>query len=146
MAEYITEQKLILKKILEDNRDRAYTVEELMEKMKASCPEGTPARSTVYRLITHLTEEGSVKKFFPKNSRKAAYQIVGGEHCDSHLHLKCTGCGKLFHLDEGISDELLDKVRNTSGFCVSEEETVLFGKCGNCRYVKQELYNNEENL
>ena len=136
VAEYVTEQKLILKKILKDNRDQAYTVEELMEKMRSACPDNAPARSTVYRLITHLTEEGEVKRFVPKNSRKAAYQIVGGEHCDCHLHLKCMGCGKLLHLDESISDELLDKVRNTSGFFVSEEDTVLFGKCNTCRSNK----------
>lgn len=136
MAEYVTEQKLIIKKILEDNRDCAYTVEELMDKLQAVYPDNTPARSTVYRLITHLTEEGEVKRFVPKNSRKAAYQIVVGEHCDSHLHLKCMGCGKLFHLDEGISDELLDKVRSTSGFSVNEEETVLFGKCDTCQTAK----------
>ena len=136
MAEYVTEQKLIIKKILEDNRDCAYTVEELMDKLQAVYPDNTPARSTVYRLITHLTEEGEVKRFVPKNSRKAAYQIVVGEHCDSHLHLKCMGCGKLFHLDEGISDELLDKVRSTSGFSVNEEETVLFGKCNTCQTAK----------
>ena len=64
MAEYVTEQKRILKKILEDNSDSAYTVEELMLKMASVYPDGdVPGRSTVYRLMTHLVEEGSVKRF-----------------------------------------------------------------------------------
>jgi Fur family ferric uptake transcriptional regulator len=132
MAEYMTEQKRILKRILEDNADRAYTVEELMEKLRQSSGERAPGKSTVYRLITHLTEEGTVKKFLRDGSRKFAYQIVMGEHCDCHLHLKCMDCGKLIHLDEDTSDELLGRVRDISNFSVNEEATVLFGKCSDC--------------
>lgn len=129
MAEYRTEQKRILMRILKENCEKAYTVEELIEKMG----EDAPGKSTVYRLITHLVEEGTVKRFVRGNSRKFAYQIVMGEHCDCHLHLKCMECGRLIHLDERVSDELLDKVRDTSDFSVSEEATVLFGKCKACK-------------
>ncbi len=133
MAEYMTEQKKILQKILEDNKDCAYTVDELHEKIKQSCGDKALGKSTVYRIITHLVSDGTVKKFVKENSRKAAYQIVMGEHCDCHLHLKCMGCGRLIHLDEEVSDRLLDTVRSTSNFSVSEEATVLFGKCGSCK-------------
>ena len=129
MAEYRTEQKRILMQILKENCERAYTVEELIDKMG----EGAPGKSTVYRLITHLVEEGTVKRFVRGNSRKFAYQIVMGEHCDCHLHLKCMECGKLIHLDERVSDELLVRVRDTSDFSVSEEATVLFGRCKACK-------------
>lgn len=132
MAEYVTEQKRILKKILEDNSDSAYTVEELMDKLRSVCPDKAPGKSTVYRLITHLVDEGSVKRFVRGNSRKFAYQIVIGEHCDCHLHLKCMDCGRLIHLDEAVSDELLEKVRSNSHFSVNEEATVLFGRCEGC--------------
>lgn len=138
MAEYVTEQKRILKKILEDNSNSAYTVEELMVKLNSVCGGNAPGRSTVYRLITHLVEEGSVKRFVRGNSRKFAYQIVMGEHCDCHLHLKCMDCGRLLHLDETVSDELLEKVRDMSNFSVNEEATVLFGRCGSCKNEKTE--------
>lgn len=137
MAEYVTEQKKILKKILEDNSDSAYTIEELISKLKTEYPQSPLGKSTVYRLMTHLVEEGTVKRFVRGNSRKFAYQIVIGEHCDCHLHLKCMSCGKLIHLDEAISDELLDKVRDTNDFSVSEEATVLFGKCSSCKNSKR---------
>ena len=132
MAEYMTEQKRILKKILEDNADSAYTVEELMEKLSQCSSDRIPGKSTVYRLITHLTEERTVKKFLRNGSRKFAYQIELGEHCDCHLHLKCMECGKLIHLDEDTSDALLGKVRDISNFSVNEEATVLFGECSDC--------------
>ena len=132
MAEYVTEQKKILKRILEENADSSYTVEELMEKLRDACGDAAPGKSTVYRLITHLVDDGMVKKFSKDGSRKWSYQIVMCEHCDCHLHLKCMDCGKLIHLDESVSDELLDKVRTISDFSVNEEATVLFGRCGEC--------------
>lgn len=138
MAEYVTEQKKILKKILEENSDSAYTVEELMEKLRVRCGDSAPGKSTVYRLITHLVEDGTVKKFSGEGSRKWSYQIVMGEHCDCHLHLKCMDCGRLIHLDESVSDELLDKVRTISDFSVNEEATVLFGRCGGCKEIGKE--------
>ena len=133
MAEYVTEQKKILKKILEESCDSAYTVEELMQKLCDRCGDSAPGKSTVYRLITHLVEDGTVKKFSKDGSRKWSYQIVMGEHCDTHLHLKCMDCGRLIHLDESVSDELLDRVRSISNFSVNEEATVLFGRCGGCK-------------
>ncbi len=133
MAEYVTEQKKILKKILEESCDSAYTVEELMEKLRDRCGDSAPGKSTVYRLITHLVEDGTVKKFSEDGSRGWSYQIVMGEHCDCHLHLKCMDCGRLIHLDESVSDELLDRVRTISDFSVNEEATVLFGRCGECK-------------
>ena len=133
MAEYRTEQKRILKKILVDNCERAYTVDELMQKLREHFGDFAPGKSTVYRLLTHLVEDGSVKKFIKDNMRKAAYQIVNGEHCDCHLHLKCLDCGRLIHLDEAVSDELLNKVRGTNDFRINEQATVLFGQCGSCK-------------
>lgn len=138
MAEYVTEQKKILKKLLEENCDRAYTVEELIDKMRISTDGHVPGKSTVYRLMTKLVAEGTVKRFVRGNSRKFAYQIVMGEHCDCHLHLKCMGCGRLIHLDESVSDELLDKVKSISDFSVNEEATVLFGSCADCKKDKAE--------
>lgn len=138
MAEYVTEQKKILKKLLMENCDRAYTVEELIDKMRISADGHVPGKSTVYRLMTKLVAEGTVKRFVRGNSRKFAYQIVMGEHCDCHLHLKCMGCGRLIHLDESVSDELLDKVKSISDFSVNEEATVLFGSCADCKKDKAE--------
>ena len=138
MAEYVTEQKKTLKKLLEENCDRAYTVEELIDKMRISADGHVPGKSTVYRLMTKLVAEGTVKRFVRGNSRKFVYQIVMGEHCDCHLHLKCMGCGRLIHLDESVSDELLDKVKSISDFSVNEEATVLFGSCAECKKDKAE--------
>jgi Fur family ferric uptake transcriptional regulator len=137
MAQYVTEQKKRLKQLLLENSDRAYTVEELVSKLDKSSDKPSLGKSTVYRLVNKMVDEGAVKRFV-RGSRKFAYQIVEGERCSCHLHLKCIGCGKLMHLDEGVSDELLNRVKRVSDFCVSEESTVLFGRCGDCRETDTE--------
>ena len=135
MAEYATEQKKILLQFLREHCESAYTVEELVAGMAELNRTRVPAKSTVYRLMTHLVEEGTVKRFVKGHSRTFLYQIVAGEHCHSHLHLKCMGCGRLIHLDEQTSDALLERVLACSSFAVSEAETVLYGSCADCKHT-----------
>ncbi len=134
MAEYITEQKKTLLGFLKQHSERSFTVEEVTEgikKMKQGIGRA-PGKSTVYRLMTRFVEEGTVKRFVRGHSRRFVYQIVSCEHSDLHLHMKCMKCGKLLHLDEGLSDELMEKVKRLCNFSVNESETVLFGNCAEC--------------
>ena len=134
MSSYHTEQKKILIEFMTENRERELTVDEItagLEKCAVSSSK-IPGRSTVYRLINRLVEEGKIRRFVKADSRKATYQLVACEHCDLHLHLKCTDCGKLFHMDESISDELIKRISACSNFSVSEEESVLYGVCASC--------------
>ena len=133
MAEYNTEQKKILTAFLAQNRENAYTVEALAEQVKKLYGDKAPAKSTVYRLIPHLVEEGQVKRLPREKGRGFLYQSVEAERCQGHLHMRCIRCGKFFHLDDTLSDELLVKVRELCGFSVSEKETVLLGNCLLCR-------------
>ncbi len=132
MAEYNTEQKKLLLDFLEKNHDSAYTIEEISTELKAKG--ASVGKSTVYRLMTRLVEEKRVKRQLASGSRKAIYRIVLDEHCHNHLHLQCTECGKVLHLDEKISDELLDTVKKLNAFAISEEDTVLMGRCATCSY------------
>ena len=138
MAQYATEQKKILMDFLRAHREEAFSVEALVEGMRAEQGAGSiPATSTVYRLITKLVEEGEVRRFVKGHSRQFLYQIVDREHCHSHLHLRCMDCGKLIHLNERVSDELLDTILSSSNFSVNEAETVLMGACSDCSRGKK---------
>lgn len=130
MSSYQTEQKKILLDFLSKNRDRSFTIDEItagIEKSGASL-----ARSTVYRLASKLASEGVIRRFVKADSRSASYQLAACEHCEAHLHLKCVGCGKLFHMDEAVSDELVRTIRAFNAFSVDEGESVLYGKCSRC--------------
>ena len=133
MAEYATEQKKVLLEFLTKNRESAYTVEELSKRLTEFYKSNAPGKSTVYRLITKLVSEGKVRRFVKGHSRSFVYQIIDGEGCHSHLHMKCTDCGKLLHLDEKLSEELVGKVLSSSSFSVNEGDTVLFGQCASCK-------------
>ena len=138
MSAYHTEQKRILEAFMSENRDRSFTIDEITERLFALSPTGTaPGRSTVYRLMGRLVEEGKARKFVKPEDRRASYQLVTCEHCEAHLHLKCTDCGMLIHMDGAASDELLDRIRSYSNFAVDEGETVLYGRCSECNKGKR---------
>lgn len=126
---YHTVQKARLFSFLQQHADTAFTAEELCAALAGA---GAVGKSTVYRLLPQLVAEGQVKRFSGSGQRRALYQAVGCAHCDAHLHLKCTVCGKLIHLDESASDAVLHRVLQSSAFSVDEGQTVLFGKCAAC--------------
>lgn len=127
---YRTAQKDILISFLREHADTAFTVEQLAT---ALCGEKGVGKSTLYRLLPTLVQTGSVKRFYKENTRTALYQAVGCHRCDEHLHLKCTDCGKILHLNNDASAAVLRNVLRDSHFAVDEKQTVLFGICEGCR-------------
>ena len=136
MTGYLTAQKKTLLGFLKKNSERAFTVEELTEGIKKAMPSDAPGKSTVYRLITKFVEDGTVRRFVKGKSRKFVYQIVNGEKCDFHLHLRCTDCGRLVHLDDTKSAELIKRIKKLCSFSVDQSETVLMGLCSECEKNK----------
>lgn len=133
MSGYNTEQKKLLLEFLERNSDKSYTIDEIVEGIKSSSGEHSLGRSTVYRLMTRLCEEKRVQRFAGEGSRRFLYRMIADDHCRDHLHLKCLSCGKILHLDRATSDALLEQVRLMEDFSVSEEDTLLFGNCSQCK-------------
>ncbi len=137
MAEYHTEQKKILLDFLKANSENSYTIEEIVAEL--SKKGGTvPGKSTVYRLMTKLVEEKRVRRQAGERGRRFVYRIIGDDHCRYHLHLQCTKCGKVLHLDEKLSSTLLQSVNAANDFSVSEEDTVLMGRCADCKWRSKE--------
>lgn len=133
MARYQTEQKKILLAYMKAHSDQAFTIEELCEQMKEEPTlKAVPGKSTVYRVMPELVDEGLVKRFVKENSRKFLYQMMCGEHCEKHLHMKCSVCGKLYHMEDDESEALLMQVMRKHRFHVDEGKTVLFGQCESC--------------
>lgn len=134
MAEYETKQRRILLDYLNAHPDRGFSVEELYDGLVAeNSADAMPGKSTIYRLIARLVSEGLVKRFAVGNGRMFAYQIVACDACDAHLHLKCTECGCLYHMDHAVSEQIMREVLSRSDFSLNEKETVLFGICKGCK-------------
>ena len=132
MATYNTHQKDILLSFLKENKDTPMGIDELSERLSDGYPDA-PGKSTIYRLIGQLVEKGTVKRFVKGNSRQFLYQLAGSEECHSHLHLKCTECGKLLHMGHSLSEKMLSDILGESDFSVKVDSTTLFGCCKDCR-------------
>ena len=92
-------------------------------------------KSTVYRQLSRLCEEGLLLRFegvTPDGAAVHWYQYRQDALCDGHFHLKCTRCGRLEHLDCERSHELISHIRNDHGFSIDCAGTVLLGICKRC--------------
>ena len=137
MTGYHTEQKKMLLQFLREHQAEAYTIEEAACALKARYGASAPAKSTVYRLVQRLVEEGEVKRLVMGNSRRFVYQLTNGASCHSHLHMQCRACGRLFHLEERISHALARQIAETDGFTLCESDTVLLGECAACHRARE---------
>lgn len=128
MQGYKTEQKTILLDYLSAHADRAFTLEELCASMVGR----GVGKSTVYRLVARLAEEGVVRRYLREGRRGYTYQFFAGQDCHAHLHLRCTACGRVLHLCEGASDALRALLSADCGFALDGEKTMLYGSCAAC--------------
>ena len=127
MAQYRTKQKDALLAYLR-TADTPLSTEQIVSALRAGGEQ--TAQSTVYRLIRQMCEEGSVK-CIPQD-KKFLYQLVPDNSCHHHLHLKCTQCGRLLHMDHKQSERLIEDIYGENAFAVSEEQTTLYGTCSRC--------------
>ena len=135
MKKYQTEQKKRLIAFLAENENRQFSAEELSVLLEKEGDDAgkTPGKSTVYRLVSELTEEGMLRRFPRSEGSGWTYQYHRVSDCMGHLHLKCEKCGTLLHLECGMSKELLAHIESEHGFLVDNQKTVLFGLCAACR-------------
>ena len=93
-----------------------------------------PGRSSVYRMLATLCDEGEITKFPAGNGdNTSVYQHVGAhKHCDRHFHLHCLRCGDVLHLECGCSDEVAAHLLGAHGFTVDRGRSVLYGICAAC--------------
>ena len=133
MATYNTSARKRILSFLKEHAQDQYTIEEIIQKMDG---EHLPGKSTVYRQMDRLVRDGLVRRAVQGESRHFLYQFSGGEDCETHLHLRCTDCGKLFHMGEKESQKILEEIRSLRNFSVDREKTVLLGRCGRCMKEK----------
>lgn len=130
-VKYNTRQKQIILDCLKENSHRLLTCDEISDILKAS---GTPVgKATLYRFLDSLVLSGDARKLSDDSKKCAAYQLIDKEmDCHSHMHLKCTDCGKLIHLGcdfmSGVGEHILEHHQ----FRIDNSRTVIFGLCSAC--------------
>jgi len=127
MKNYNTEQKQVLLTYLKQHADHPMTISQIAMGLTG---EHVPGKSTVYRLMDRLVQEGLVRRFVRGNNRHFVYQLMS-EQCHGHLHCRCVTCGKLYHLDPGLSENM-GQLLVQSGFALDPAKTTLLGTCNGC--------------
>lgn len=121
---YHTQQKAALLRFLEENEHEHLTIDEILSAMG----DEAPGKSTAYRLIKKLCDDGLVRRFTREGTTSSVYQLAGRSCCSEHLHIKCIDCGLLLHLDNAACEALA----KTTGFVIDDEKSMLYGRCAAC--------------
>ena len=133
---YKTEGKTRLITFFSGHPDTQFTVDELHAALTNAYPEAYQGakggKSSLYRQLSVLLEEGTVRKFRDDKQSAYVYQYVACGACSHHFHLKCLSCGKLEHLDCAISDQLLAHISKDHHFCIDRGRSILYGLCAAC--------------
>ena len=128
---YNTFQKQYLYNIIKKQKDKQFTVDEIIKLI----PDNKLGRSTVYRLLNTLVKDGVVRRYTEDGSRCFLYQFAENKECDSHFHLKCVNCGKVIHLKEKLSDSVSTEIMSEYNFRIDEKKTVFLGQCEKCTSI-----------
>lgn len=132
MSIYMTRQRKALTEFLMRHADEAFTVTQAAQRMREEAPAAAPGRSTVYRLMADLANDGMLRRFYEADDRQATYQYAGGARCENHLHMRCARCGALYHLSDELSARVSAEIWNSDQFSIDNRETVLVGICAAC--------------
>lgn len=125
---YNRDRKNEIISFLSINGQESFTAEEICERLLAD----GGGKSTVYRILSGLVKDGTVKRISDGKSRHVRYQYLGEKRCAEHLHLKCRLCGRLIHLDRATSELILGSLERCGGFSLDPTE-ILSGSCEDCK-------------
>lgn len=128
---YETKQSRLVSEFLKANADRHYSAEEVYFALVKGG--GHIGRTTVYRQLDKLVDDGRVRKFSSGDNDACCYQFCNPDVCHNHYHLKCSGCGKLIHTECDFLDKLSSHIFSEHRFVVDSSQTVLYGLCPDCQ-------------
>lgn len=128
---YKTKQKSIIANMISKNDGIHYTVDSLTDLLNEKGE--SVGRTTVYRCLEKMVQDGKVRKYVRQSGESACYQYISSaDDCKEHFHLKCEKCGKLIHVDCKHMNELSTHIEKEHAFAVDRLKTVLYGVCGEC--------------
>lgn len=107
-----------------EKTEEALSVVDLVENLK-----GEMNKTTVYRILERLENEGTVHSFSGTNGLKwyaKCHQCASGHHNDIHPHFECEGCGKVECLEINIT---IPKIDDRT---IQSADILLKGQCKDC--------------
>ena len=131
-SSYNTKARQEISDFLKQNGTTAVSAADICQHLQSIGNSVNP--TTVYRYLDRLCAEKTIIKYIAEKGEKAVYQYSGQKkQCSEHLHLKCTQCGRILHLDCGFMQEFQAHLREHHDFELQCEGSVLYGLCSDCR-------------
>ncbi len=128
---YKTKQRDMILEELKKQGSRHLTVDDVILILHESGND--VGKSTVYRYLEKLSQEGIVKKYTVDGERSVCYQYLHSHKaCSNHYHLKCEKCGKLIHMECETVDRLAEHILEHHNFHLNGAKCVFYGVCENC--------------
>ncbi|MBO4229360.1 MAG: transcriptional repressor [Clostridia bacterium] len=128
---YRTKQKTAVLSLLETHPSTHYSAEEIWMTLRQ---QGLSiGKATVYRALDQFVEKGLVRRFV-SGQDKSCYQYMEETTSDAslHFHLRCSRCGKLYHVRCRQLSALGLHLLSRHGFTVDFAKTTLYGICASC--------------
>jgi Fur family ferric uptake transcriptional regulator len=129
-----TRQKNLMLACLKSLGKTHVTANEIMDALRAK---GTPvAKSTVYRFLASLENEGELRKYLVSEGNSACYQFMdksGG--CVEHYHMMCHECGGIVHFENRWLGKIFQGLRDSASgekLSIDGPRTVFYGTCPKC--------------
>lgn len=128
----VTNQRLIVLRVLAEHRDRHMTAEDIYDLVRMEAPEIGIA--TVYRTVQLLLDMQLIDRI-ELNDGCVRYEMghqFSGETRHYHHHLICKLCGKIIPFDDDLLENLEEHIEETLGFHVLDHELKIYGECREC--------------
>lgn len=129
---YSTSKRAKILDYIMSNPDKDVTVKDIQQYLQAE--DLSVNITTIYRYLDKLEKDGRVLKRVDDNGNKASFQYIEPENkCHDHLHMKCSGCGLIIHLDCEFMNHFQEHILEDHNFVIDFKPSILYGLCEKCR-------------
>ncbi len=129
---YHTKTSDLISQFIQDRMEKSFTAAELSSFLKENGVDVN--KTTVYRNLDKMTENGLLVKHKSMISDGFIYQSVEDEHnCNEHIHFQCCKCGAVIHLDDEKTSEYLKSISRELGLEIDLHLSSFNGICQKCR-------------
>ena len=128
MPRYSTRQRDVLLGFLDEHAHESLTAKQIAEGLS----DEKISLSAVYRNLSELDKAGKVRKVTQSGARDALYRYVAASSCHGLVHLSCKSCGRTFHLENEMTEQMVDHFKSSIHFTITPADTVIYGICQFC--------------
>jgi len=125
----MTNQRISVLSVLEENIGEHLTAEEIYELVKEDSPE--IGLATVYRTIQLLLDLKIIDRL-NLNDGCVRYELDNLDDTHHHHHLVCERCGKIYEVKDDLLDTIEAQVQKDYKFEITNHILKFYGICEQC--------------